>query len=181
MVNPLDSKAPMSTVPLTIAGSAALVGGDAGGNEGVVARVDGRAAGQQGHGLGRPAVVAQRGQQGVERRGDGAGQVGADPAGAAVGLADQVVAPGSRRRRRHRARGAPCSRRRSCCPAWSCRCCCTCRRRWLAELPLTVQLVSVAVPPVVEQAAAGVAGGVAADGAVGQREPCRRWSYRPPP
>ena len=77
------------------AGEPALVGGDAGGDEGVVARVDGRAAGQQGHGLGRAAVVAQRCQQGVERRGDGAGQVGADPAGAAVGLADQVVAPGS--------------------------------------------------------------------------------------
>ena len=39
--------------------------------------------------------------------------------------------------------------------------------RLSAELPLTVQLVSVAVP-LVEQAAA-VAGGVAADGAVGQR------------
>ena len=62
--------------------------------DGVVARVDGRAAGQQGHRLGRAAVVAQRRQQGVERRGDGAGQVGADPAGAAVGLADQVVALG---------------------------------------------------------------------------------------
>ena len=36
------------------------------------------------------------------------------------------------------------------------------------ELPLTVQLVSVAVPPVV-QAAAVSDGGVAADGAVGQR------------
>ena len=39
----------------------------------------------------------------------------------------------------------------------------------MAELPLTVQLVSVVVPAVSEQAAAVVAGGVAADGAVGQR------------
>ena len=60
------------------------------------ARADGRAAGQQGHGLGRPAVIAQRCQQGVERLGDGAGQVGADPAGAAVGLADQVVPLGGK-------------------------------------------------------------------------------------
>ena len=37
-----------------------------------------------------------------------------------------------------------------------------------AELPLTVQLVSVAVPNLLTQAAAE-AGGVAADGAVGQR------------
>ena len=39
----------------------------------------------------------------------------------------------------------------------------------LAELPLTVQLVSVAVPLMLTQAAAVAAGGVAADGAVGQR------------
>ena len=39
----------------------------------------------------------------------------------------------------------------------------------LAELPLTVQLVSVAVPPTLVQAAAVMPGGVAADGAVGQR------------
>ena len=38
----------------------------------------------------------------------------------------------------------------------------------VAELPLTVQLVSVAVPHVAQAAAAAV-GGVAADGAVGQR------------
>ena len=37
-----------------------------------MARTDGRAAGQQGHGLGRAAVIAQRGQHGVERTGDGA-------------------------------------------------------------------------------------------------------------
>ena len=47
MVNPLDSKAPMSTTLLTMRGSAALVGGDAGGNEGVIARADGRAAGHR--------------------------------------------------------------------------------------------------------------------------------------
>ncbi len=40
----------------------------------------------------------------------------------------------------------------------------------VAELPLTVQLVSVVVPSlVVQAAAAAVAGGVSADGAVGQR------------
>ena len=70
----------------------ALIGGDAGGYQGIVAGVDGWAAAQQGHGLGRAAVIAQRCQHGVKRLGDGAGQVGADPAGAAVGLADQVVA-----------------------------------------------------------------------------------------
>ena len=57
----------------------------------VAARADGRAAGQQGHGLGRPAVVAQRCQQGVERtrRWCPSGRI--DPARSAVGLADQVV------------------------------------------------------------------------------------------
>ena len=65
---------------------AALVGGDAGdGGAGVA----GRAAGEQRHGLGRPAVVAQRGQAGVgdvEQVVAGRGQ----PARAAG--ADQVVA-----------------------------------------------------------------------------------------
>ena len=79
MVNPLDSKAPMSTVPLTMRGSAALVGGDAGGNEGVIARVDRRAAGQHGHGLGRPAVVAQGSQQRVGHADDVAVDPVADP------------------------------------------------------------------------------------------------------
>ena len=54
-----------------------------------------------------------------------------------------------------------------------------CRRA--AELPLTVQSVSVIVAPIVVQAAAVVAGGVAADGAVGQRESCRRSCTAPPP
>ena len=49
-----------------------------------------------------------------------------------------------------------------------------------AELPLTVQLVSVVVPSFVVQAAA-VAGGVAADGAVGQRGLAVGSVYRPPP
>ena len=128
MVNPLDSKAPMSTVPLTMRASPRWSVVTPAGMQGVVARVDGRAAGQQGHRLGRPAVVAQRGQQGVERRRDGAGQVGADPAGAAVGLADQVV-------RACEADGAvdvgPVS----------------------AVFPATIVLVSVAVPVVVQAAA----------------------------
>ena len=76
MVNPLDSKAPISTVPLTMrVASAALVGGDAGGNEGVIARVDRRAAGQLGHRLGRPAVVTQ----GSEHRVGHADDVAVDP------------------------------------------------------------------------------------------------------
>ena len=44
---------------------AALIGGDRSGGARVVGnhtRADGRAAGEQGHGLGRAAVVAQRGQ-----------------------------------------------------------------------------------------------------------------------
>ena len=123
---------------------AALVGGrDASAGQ---PGADGRAAGQQGHGLGRPAVVAQRGEQRV--------------------AADQVVSiavrePSCRRRRR-------CCRRRSCWSAWPCHRGCTGRRRTSAELPLTVQLVSVAVPRKLSQAAAASAGGVAADGAVGQ-------------
>ena len=50
----------------------------------------------------------------------------------------------------------------------------------MAELPLTVQLVSVAVPPLLCHAAAAPDGGVAADGAVGQRGRAARCS-RPPP
>ncbi len=105
------------------AGEPALVGGDACGNEGVVARVNGRAAGQQGHGLGRATVIAQGCQQGIERIGDGAGQVGADPAGAAVGLAYQVVAQGRDTAIDVRTPWWPHSRRRSCCPDWSCPSC----------------------------------------------------------
>src|SRR5262249_9154768 len=44
---------------------------------------------------GRAAVVAQGGQQRVERLGAGARQVGGDPAAATVGLADQVVPQGT--------------------------------------------------------------------------------------
>ena len=126
------------------AGQPTLVGGDAGRNEGVIARVDGRAAGQQGHGLGRAAEIAQWSEQGIERRGDGSGQVGADPAGAAVGLADQVVAlrsdaasdVGTSGGRVHRHDGVAEGHR---------------------------AVVGV------DDATAGVAGGVSADGAVGQR------------
>ena len=194
----------------------------------IVPRVDGRAAGQQGHGLGRAAVIGQRRQQGVERLGDGAGQVGADPAGAAVGLADQVVALGGKgserigpagggRVPRHDgvAEGAPsrCALSNAAAVAAAelpltvqlvsvasgrcvaqaaavagpaelpltvqlvsvvtrCRTCRGCTRPppfWVAELPLTVQLVSVVARTVVAQAAAVPGGGVAADGAVGQR------------
>ena len=48
-----------------------------------------------------------------------------------------------------------------------------------AELPLTVQLVSVAVPALLHrQAAAVAAGGVAAEGAVGQRGRADSWPGR---
>ena len=134
-------KAPISTVPRRC-GRAALVGGDAA--DGVVTRADGRAAGQQGHRLGRAAVIAQRRQHGVKRLGDRAGQVGADPAGAAVGLADQVVALGEKKvpKTSGPLRGACVPRHdrvadgRPSQPI-SGR---GCRRRSQAELPLTVQL-----------------------------------------
>ena len=60
-VNPWLSKAPMSTVPFT---TRALPRWSVAGVAGVGAGVDGRAARQQRHGLGRPAVVAQRAQAG---------------------------------------------------------------------------------------------------------------------
>ena len=68
---------------------AALVGGEAGDGD---ARADGGAAGAEGHGLGRPAVVAQRGEQRIDGTGGGAHLVagGGEPAGA-VPVADQVV------------------------------------------------------------------------------------------
>ena len=64
-------------------GDAALVGGHARHGD---AGVDGRAAGEQGHGLGRPAVVGQRAEQGV-----GVDQVGGIEGEAGV-VGEQVVA-----------------------------------------------------------------------------------------
>ena len=62
----------------------------------IVASVNGRTAGQQGHSLGRPAVVGQGPKEGIERIGTGPGQVGVgpgrNPAAAAIGCAYQVVA-----------------------------------------------------------------------------------------
>ena len=58
------------------------------------ARVDCRATEQELDRFGRPAKVAERSEPRVERVGDRAGQVGCDPAGAAVGLADEVKAVG---------------------------------------------------------------------------------------
>ena len=56
------------------------------------ALADGRAAGQEGHGLGRPAVVAQRGQPRIDGAGGGAHLVaGGGEAAGAVPVADQVV------------------------------------------------------------------------------------------
>src|SRR5205807_532187 len=62
-------------------------------------RADGVAARQQGEGQGGAAVVGQGGgQAGVLRAGAGAGPVGDLPeVGAAVGLADEVVAQGNER------------------------------------------------------------------------------------
>ena len=70
---------------------AALVGGEAGDGN---ALADGGAAGAEGHGLGRPAIVAQRGEQRIDGAGGGAHLVagGGEPAGA-VPVADQVVTP----------------------------------------------------------------------------------------
>ena len=158
------------------ASEAALVGGDAGGNEGVVARVDGRAAGQEGHGLGRAAVIAQRCQQRVERlamvpvrseptqpelpsvspirllpwdvkdvpafsKASGPLPVAVFPA--TIELATFIVPA-----RRYSPPPLP-----------------------VVELPLTVQLVSVVVPRLqLYDAATPIrAGGIAAEGAVGQR------------
>ena len=62
-VKPWLSKAPMSTVPSTMRAEprwSVVAPGDR-----RYAGVDGRAAGQQGHGLGRPAVVTQGGQHWV--------------------------------------------------------------------------------------------------------------------
>ena len=72
-----------------VEGLAALVGGDAGDGD---ARADGRAAGEQGHGLGRPAVVAQRGQAQAGEAGQD--DVAVDPVDqpARAAGADQVVA-----------------------------------------------------------------------------------------
>ena len=66
------------------AGQAALVGR---GRGGVVAGVEGRAAGQEGVGEGRAAVVLQGAEQGVDVQ-----EVGAGEAAAAAGVADQVMA-----------------------------------------------------------------------------------------
>ena len=59
------------------------------------------------------------------------------------------------------------------------------RRQTAAELPLTVQLVRVVVPPIASYKPPPCAGGVAADGAVGQRGSARVASVaavvRPPP
>ena len=107
------------------------------------ARVDGGAAGKQGHRLGRAAIIAQWRQQGVERLGVGAGQVGRDPAGAAVGLADQVVALRSEAARDVRPRAG--------------------------RVPADDRVAQRGRAAVVRHAAAAVGGGIAADGAVGQR------------
>src|SRR5262245_43494697 len=74
------------------AGHPALVGGRARG----VALADGRAAAEQGQGLGRPTEAGEVAEERVERVGGRAGQVVPVKAGAAVGLPDEVVAPGSK-------------------------------------------------------------------------------------
>ena len=96
----------------------ALVGS---GNEGVSARVDGGAAGEKGHGLARAAVIAERREQGRPRSG-----YWSSTAASEQSKSDPVF---------------PATRVLS---TWSLR-----RRRATppAELPLTVQLVSVAVAP----------------------------------
>ena len=95
------------------------------------ARADGGAAGEQGDGLRRPAVVAQRGQAQVGEAGQD--DVAVDPIDQtprAAG-ADQVVAArdvGRHRRCRWRRRDW-CCRRRWCRSGWPCRNCTGRRRR----------------------------------------------------
>ena len=84
---------------------AALVGGDAAGNERRVTRGDSGTARQWRHGLRQSAIVAKRGEERVERAGVGSGHVGADPSGAVVGPSDQVVT-----QRRERPEGVGSSR-----------------------------------------------------------------------
>ena len=123
--------------------------------QGVAAGVDGGAAGEQGHGLGGPAVVGQRGQSQVGEAGQDDVAVGAacDPARAAG--ADQVV------RADDAGAGPPMS-----------------LATLAVVLAATIVSFSVAVPADV-QAAAGV-GGVAADRAAGEGRSCLSLS-RPPP
>src|SRR5262249_12104421 len=61
------------------------------GRAGVVASIDGRAAGEQGHRQGGPAVVLERAGVGVNGIRGGANEVGAGVAAAAIAIADQVV------------------------------------------------------------------------------------------
>ena len=109
---------------------AALIGGQGltGGGidgQGVAALVDGRAAGQECDGLGRPAVVGERAEPGV---GD-ADLVAVDAVDQAAGAAgaDQVVRAGAETTVPADVAGRGplpvprCSARRSCCPGWPCR------------------------------------------------------------
>ena len=137
------------------ADQAALVGGDAADGG---ARADGRAAGQQGHGLGRPAVVAQRGQAQAVEAGQDDVAVGrrvippeppvpirlyvpvTSPARSAMSLGSPVAGVagddrvGERRSRRR------VSRRTAAATA-------------VAELPLIVQAVRVSVAVVADSSA----------------------------
>ena len=208
MVNRLDLEGADINLAVHDAVESALVGGDAG----RYCRRRWPGGREQGHGLGRTAVVAQRAKQGIEWRGAGALQIGANPAAAAVGRADQVVAMGRDTARDVRAIGgrvpghdgvAQLRRGRvtgeSQIPP----------PRPLAELPLTVQSISVAVAvpkvarpppsPVVElpstvqlvnlvvpekhgghAAAVSAIGVVVADGAIGQRIRAARVEQAPP-
>ena len=170
------------------AGVAALVGGDTAGNERrcYPRRWLGCPGSKAMSGSGRrsrPAAPA-----GGQAAGDGAGQVGADPAGAAVGLADQVVALGDEGSVRiGPAGGGRVPRHDGVADGQS-------------PLPLdelysataAARLGGVAADGAVDQRrpwrrdrcrwtrCAAVAGGVAADGAVGQRGRAALL-YRPPP
>ena len=111
---------------------------------------------QQGHGLGRPAVAGQGASRGRAARAAVPCQVRADPAGAAIGLADQVVAPEKRRHERGNVgrmiRGD--DRVAKMCSPW----------------PPLVPVLDRRVQ------AAAFARGIRADGAVAQRREYRRYS-----
>ena len=88
------SKAPISTAAPLMRRAPRWSMVSSRGNQRVVARVDGRAAGEQGHGLGRPAVVREHPEIGVD-----AHDVAVDAVEEAAGagrVADQVVAAGDR-------------------------------------------------------------------------------------
>ena len=163
-----------SYAPMSGAASRAKPRWSVAGANGRVAGVDRRAAGEQGHGLGRPAVVGQGAELQVGDGGDDDVAVDAVAQAAGAAGADQIVALAALTGSPTRSLGvtrsdsvlpptmvlfsvavptvvdAAAARGPSCPTGWSwsaspCRSC-RCRRRTRAELPDRVELVSVNVP-----------------------------------